>query len=119
MGTIESDVSLLQSLKLLDYSLLFAVETLSPGCERPSNLGRHRYYSTCGRYVYHISIIDYLCSFNFAKRFESFYKTVIKGAPAAKVSAVHPQMYGDRFIDFMRKQVIVNEDQEQLLVLND
>jgi hypothetical protein len=70
-------------LRLLDYSLLLAVETLDDKEEASKNLDgidRHRYLSTCGRYCYHISIIDYLTQFDFAKRVESFYKTTIKGA---------------------------------------
>lgn len=30
-------------------------------------LDRHRHFSSCGRFVYHISIIDYLTEFDFAK----------------------------------------------------
>ena len=96
---------------LLDYSLLLAVETLELGSAAPRDLGRYRYYSTCGRYVYHISIIDYLTTFNFGKRIESFYKTKIKGNDEKLVSAVNPDLYAQRFVDFMRNEVIINEDE--------
>ena len=35
---------------------------------------RHKFLSTCGRYIYHIGIIDYLQDFNFDKKGENFLK---------------------------------------------
>jgi len=75
---------------------------------------RHRFFSTCGRYVYHISIIDYLCDFGFAKKFESFYKVHIRGNKEMEVSAINPQSYGERFKKFMIEKVIINEDISRL-----
>jgi hypothetical protein len=57
-------------------------------------LNRHRYYSTCGNYVYHIAIIDLLTEFNFMKWIESFYKVTIKNNKEVLVSAVRPELYG-------------------------
>jgi hypothetical protein len=55
----------------MDFSLLFAVERIAD--QKQSNeeylnesmeileaRNRHRFFSTCGNYVYHIAIIDYL-----------------------------------------------------------
>jgi len=35
---------------------------------------RHKFTSACGRYIYHVAIIDYLTEFNIQKRLESFFK---------------------------------------------
>ena len=35
---------------------------------------RHKFYSSCNRYIYHVSIIDYLTDFNFNKQVESNFK---------------------------------------------
>ena len=35
---------------------------------------RHKFLSTCGRFIYHIGIIDYLQDFNFDKKLENFLK---------------------------------------------
>ena len=71
---------------------------------------RHQFHSTCGRYVYHIAIIDYLTRFNFQKRLESWYKVQWKNQDRNKVSCVEPILYGNRFIKFMSQHVIVNDD---------
>lgn len=62
----------------------------------------------CGRFIYHIGIIDYLQDFNFDKKMENFAKyTVLRKGPG--ISAVPPPMYGDRFLRFMRDHVIVDQ----------
>ena len=35
---------------------------------------RHKFLSQCGRFIYHIGIIDYLQDFNFDKKLENFLK---------------------------------------------
>lgn len=73
---IESDAKFLQQLKLIDYSLLLAVEKLNdiPKNFKPS---RHTFLSNCGRYAYHIAVIDYLTEWNLIKQIESFWKISI------------------------------------------
>lgn len=44
---------------------------------------------------------------------ESFYKIRCKGVKKKNLSAVDPLLYGDRFLDFMMKEVIVNEEQKR------
>ena len=66
---------------------------------------RHKFLSTCGRYIYHIGIIDYLQDFNFDKKGENFLKqTLLRHGPG--ISAVHPPQYAERFLRFMRDYVI-------------
>lgn len=68
---------------------------------------RHKFLSKCGRYIYHIGIIDYLQDYNFDKKVENFAKfTLLRNGPG--ISAVPPPMYGDRFLRFMRDNVIVD-----------
>ena len=128
----------MEEIGLLDYSLLLAIEAVGTPDQPVSDsnegkfpltnpslndssyidladasrdaLNRHRFYSTCGRYVYHIAIIDYLTEFNLTKKFESLYKVNIKNNKAEHVSAVNPNLYASRFVNFMSKEVIVNED---------
>ena len=127
---------------LLDYSLLLAVEechgrvAISPSIargiaqgayedhnsdstdsRRTRSLERHRFRSSCGNYVYHIAIIDYLTKFNFSKQLESFYKVQVKNRKKEKVSCVEPDLYGQRFKKFINKEVIINE--EYMLKTND
>ena len=85
----EKDVEFMKNMKFMDYSLLLAVErikdpifveekNLNDSQELVEATNRHRFFSTCGNYVYHIAIIDYLTQFNFNKRLESFYKVSLK-----------------------------------------
>lgn len=96
---VQLDAEFLSDLGFLDYSLLLAVEkiknpvkpnyrdTYIRGMNFKSEIEesalenaktRHRFKSTCGKYVYHIAIIDYLTQFNLSKRIESYYKVHIK-----------------------------------------
>jgi hypothetical protein len=60
----------MKNMKFMDYSLLFAVERIKDIKKAENDLNesqelvearnRHMFYSTCGNYVYHIAIIDYL-----------------------------------------------------------
>jgi hypothetical protein len=38
---------------------------------------RHKFTSKCGRFIYHVAIIDYLTEFNWDKKVERFFKTTI------------------------------------------
>ena len=69
---------------------------------------RHKFLSRCGRYIYHIGIIDYLQDFNFDKKMENFlkYRLLMKGAG---ISAVPPPNYALRFLRFMRDHVIIDQ----------
>lgn len=50
----------------MDYSLLLAVEKVTNknkeayDVSHSRNMNRHRFKSSCGEYIYHIAIIDYL-----------------------------------------------------------
>ena len=71
---------------------------------------RHKFLSRCGRYIYHIGIIDYLQDYNTDKKLENLlkYRILMKGPG---ISAVPPPMYAERFLRFMRDHVIVDQKQ--------
>lgn len=85
---------------------------------------RHKYVSSCGQYIYHLAIIDYLQTFNFEKKSESRLKIWILRRPAHLISAVEPKAYGDRFIKFMTQEVLIdsnliNKDIDGILQMDD
>ena len=119
----------------MDYSLLMAIEKVpeegppavdAPGLpdflvkdmDRPSvknyrsnsmvSNNRHRFVSSCGTFIYHLAIIDYLQAFNFDKWSESRFKIYFLRRPKDLISAVDPDIYGDRFISFMKEQVLLD-----------
>lgn len=69
---------------------------------------RHKFLSSDGRYIYHIAIIDYLQYYNFDKKMENFVKTIWRGKKS-EISAVPPERYMKRYIDFMENEVIISE----------
>ena len=69
---------------------------------------RNSFISEDGRYIYHIGIIDYLQSYNMNKKGENFLKSRI--SDGKYISAVEPVWYCERFFEFMRKEVIVNQN---------
>ena len=56
--------------------------------------------------TYFFGIIDILQEYNMKKKLEHAYKAQILRKDPTKISAVNPVVYGDRFFDFMTKQVL-------------
>jgi hypothetical protein len=54
---------------------------------------RYKFISSCGLYIYHISIIDYLQIYNMEKFFENKFKTIICRKDPKFISAVNPELY--------------------------
>ena len=92
----------------MDYSLLLAIEKVEHGSSLHEKVDRHLFYSSCGKYIYHLAIIDYLQTFNLSKIMESKLKTNMLNRPKELISAVEPKLYGDRFIKFMKNEVILD-----------
>ena len=69
---------------------------------------RHLFLSACGKYMYHIGIIDYLQDYNLDKKIENFLKYRLKG-DGDGISAMPPPFYADRFLRFMRDHVIIDQ----------
>ena len=101
---IELDVKFLRENQLMDYSILLGIE-LANKTLKGAKGNRRLCLSKCGKYIYHICIIDYLQTFNLAKRGEIFLKTVFENAKANTLSAIDPDRYASRFIDFMKSKV--------------
>lgn len=153
---IEKDVHVLKKHKIMDYSLLLAVEksqifnknnretadtgdnsTKSEVTPKLKHLlsgtskndkrttaesykllagkvssffvpSRHRFLSYSGEYIYHIAIIDYLQEYNLDKKGEHFVKSIFRGN-GSEISAVPPDRYMKRYIEFMRNEVIIDD----------
>ena len=76
--------------------------------ESQVDTNRHKYYSSCGNYIYHLAIIDYLQTFNLEKWGESRFKTWILRRPSNLISAVEPELYANRFVKFMADEVLLS-----------
>jgi hypothetical protein len=72
------------------------------------NKNRHTFLSASGRYIYHISIIDYLQDFNIEKKCENWLKTNLN-KQGAEISAIAPKGYHDRYFKFMKDKVIIDQ----------
>lgn len=100
--TVMANVSLFFLFNYLDF--------LDPHVKKFNEQGlktRHRFISKCGKYIYHLGIIDYLQAYDTGKWAENFFKVWIKQADGNLISAVHPDLYATRFYRFMRKEVII------------
>ena len=56
-----------------------------------------------GQEIYYIGIIDIFTKYNFTKKVEHFFKSI--GNDPSKISAVHPSLYGARFLNFMKNAI--------------
>jgi hypothetical protein len=88
---LKKDSAFLSSVDIMDFSLLLVIENL----DKPGQTSRNAIIS--GNQVYHIGIIDFLQTWDFQKRAESWLKSG-KEAP----SAVPPEPYQKRFAKFTR-----------------
>ena len=116
---LDNDIKFYKRLTLMDYSLLFIIidypEKLDPDYKQivallddPKYKG-HVYQSEKKNFIYIIGIIDYLQMYNFRKRLETFWKGVFYGKEKNMISCVEPNYYGERFQDFMTKNVFISE----------
>ena len=114
---LNNDVVFYKRLRLMDYSLLFIIidfpNKIDPDYSQivgllddPKYRG-HVYKSESEKYIYICGIIDYLQKYNFKKKMEHCMKGIINGKENNMISAVEPEYYGNRFNDFMIKNVFV------------
>lgn len=66
--------------------------------------------SVCGKFIYHISIIDYLQKYTIHKRLERYAKMLFVIGPrnGKHLSAINQTRYKERFIEFCKKVVFSN-----------
>ena len=74
---------------------------LAPSC---------RIKSVCGRYIYHLCVIDFLSTYTCRKRIERLGKSIIVKLKSSiftanDLSVAPPTLYRDRFQDFMSQVV--------------
>ena len=77
---------------------------------------RHKFKSACGKYIYHLAVIDYLTEFDYSKKLEMYWKQFIcfiKRRDSRQVSAVPPPEYFKRFNKLMQKEYITNEKEDK------
>lgn len=65
--------------------------------------------STCGNYIYHISIIDYLQKFDIVKKVERMHKQLFKGAKGDEISSINADAYKTRFMKFLVDKILSHE----------
>ena len=116
---MENDINFYKRLLLMDYSLLLIIidypNKIDPDYKQivellddPKYKG-HVYESNKKDFIYIIGIIDYLQIYNFRKKIETFLKGIYFGKEKNMISCVEPDYYGERFRNFMIKNVFVLE----------
>merc|ERR1739848_954568 len=115
--TIAADIQLLAEMKIMDYSLLLGIHKLEdPNCTLPTDLNAPPFERDAGGirsvnhdgspggFVYFVGIIDILIPYSARKAAEHAAKSMIHDAYT--ISAVPPDVYAERFKDFMTKNGI-------------
>lgn len=102
LDTLEKDSIFLKEFELLDYSVYLAVERAPKKFDRSQYYGRNVFISSDGREIYHIGLIDYLQLWDSRKFIENCVKSKILARKNETISAVHPDLYMSRFLEFMR-----------------
>ena len=60
-----------------------------------------------GKFIFHVSIIDYLQKYDWLKRIERYYKINVNNAKGEELSSMPSEPYRKRFMQFMRDKVFV------------
>eukprot|EP00352_Strombidinopsis_acuminata_P006813 CAMPEP_0176367834 /NCGR_PEP_ID=MMETSP0126-20121128/22177_1 /TAXON_ID=141414 ORGANISM="Strombidinopsis acuminatum, Strain SPMC142" /NCGR_SAMPLE_ID=MMETSP0126 /ASSEMBLY_ACC=CAM_ASM_000229 /LENGTH=106 /DNA_ID=CAMNT_0017725853 /DNA_START=195 /DNA_END=515 /DNA_ORIENTATION=- len=104
----------------MDYSLLLAIEKLDPRTsiqveQKEEEQNKYAFNSRNNELKYHISVIDFMQSWDTNKKLERFTKTKILGKSAKGLSAVPPKEYFTRFNNFMRNSVFPSDVTESIV----
>ena len=96
-----TDVSLLTSLNLMDYSLLVGIGEFHGSLKSlPVRFQRNLFPCTnAPNRVYAIGLIDFLQDYSLVKMLEGMGKRLL--ASQLQISSVSPQLYSERFLDMM------------------
>jgi hypothetical protein len=97
---IENDTNLLKKFHLMDYSLLVCIGTKkdTDGEIKPVIVYR---------------IIDYLIKYQFFKKLERAFVTLLNPRTKDKASVMDPSRYAERFKSFMKKKVFKLQENDQ------
>ena len=128
---MRKDVAFLKSQDLMDYSMLVGIETfeqgarmstlqmhqiglkqsvLSMGSSQTTDVGElmsRRHCFRNGNRIYHLSIIDFFQKWDKYKKDERFTKTMILQKDPEMLSAIEPDKYARRFLNFMESKVFI------------
>ena len=79
-------------------------------CQRKKNGmdNKRKILSKCGKFIYHIYIIDYLQPFRVNKRAEIMLRRTFQNAKASDISAMPPTKYAERFLHFFKNDVLID-----------
>mmetsp|Transcript_42739 Transcript_42739/g.30841 ORF Transcript_42739/g.30841 Transcript_42739/m.30841 type:complete len:118 (+) Transcript_42739:410-763(+) len=115
------DTNFLRVHGIMDYSLLLAIENIQP--TDSINVGslyspsKYVFCSEKGDKKYHISVIDFLQSWDSSKKLERFSKTYFLSKSKDGLSCVPPRQYFFRFNNFMRDTIFSINDKESTVSL--
>lgn len=127
---IANDANFFKRQKLMDYSLLFCIESNEDDSNpfekekeqtntvysnsknkviEDENYRRRVFYSQDRRFRYHFCIIDFLQEYTFGKKVEHIFKVLKFGKKNSnKISSIPPDDYAARFMIFMKEKLLVN-----------
>lgn len=113
---LNRDVALLKRLNTMDYSLLIGIHFAnSQDFYYSDELLSKSIASKDGSKLYFIGIIDCLTNYSFLKKVETFFKSVTHSKN--DISAVPPEMYGRRFVNFIEQNVLpVDKDNSKHII---
>ena len=102
---LQGDVEILAKLRIMDYSLLLCIDD-TEGEDRDRSM-----YPACDlQRRYHFGVIDLLTVFDSWKIMENKFKTLVLTQKSKEISAVQPDQYATRFINFI-KLVLLDESE--------
>ncbi|KAL6945837.1 hypothetical protein ACO0OE_002816 [Hanseniaspora uvarum] len=113
---LNRDVALLKRLNAMDYSLLIGIHFVNQDESYTEDLLSRSISSKDGKKLYFLGIIDCLTGYSFLKRIETFFKSVTHSKK--DISAVPPEMYGIRFVNFMEVNVLPMHEKKPLAIKN-
>ena len=107
LDALESDSKFLSNQGLMDYSILIGIEEIkserkvsklglgiqSVKQSQDTSLQAYKFLSKCQKFIYHVSIIDFLQTFTLKKKAELAYKATFKSAKVADISSMPPKEY--------------------------
>ncbi|SGZ40782.1 uncharacterized protein HGUI_02982 [Hanseniaspora guilliermondii] len=101
---LNRDVALLKRLNAMDYSLLIGIHFVNNDDSYTEDLLSRSISSNDGKKLYFLGIIDCLTGYSFLKKVETIFKSFVHSKN--DISAVPPEMYGMRFVNFMEMNVL-------------
>ena len=107
-NSLYRDINFLKKFNIMDYSLLLGIckrnEYLSD--KIPRQYGTEKFIlSKSGKYIYFMTVIDYLQEYNYNKRIEHSLKAIRNPKYIINISAIPTKPYANRFINFIHDRI--------------